>query len=77
MTLTVSEIKQLAELAGFIIKEFPANTVFDEDEKQTEISIEPCPDIGVRDDDGSVIHCKYIAYFDEYPEEGVYPIGTK
>jgi len=69
ITLTIHEIYHLAQFCGFVIKDPPEKGDFD-----TEITIEPCPPSGLKDDDG-MIHCKHIAYFDEYPEEGALPLG--
>lgn len=70
MILTILEIKQIAEFCGLIVSPIENN-----DDNETEIAIQDCPLQGV-DDDGKVIHSKYICYFEEYPDEGVYPIGS-
>lgn len=70
MTLNVLEIKSLAEFAGLIVKD-----QLDGDEAETKITISECPDKGVKDEEsGKIIHSKHIAYFAEYPEEGVLPL---
>jgi hypothetical protein len=71
LTLTVEEIKDLAEFTGLRVI-----GKLDEDEKETEITISKCPKRGVKEDDGSIIHCKHIAHYTEYPEEGVMPLGS-
>ena len=68
--LTVEEIKDLAKFAGLIVR----NNHLSEDERETEIAIGPCPAQGVQDDE-EIIHCRHIAHFEEYPEEGVMPLG--
>lgn len=67
LTLTIKEIRYLAIFCGFLVNDY------DKDEDY-EITIEPCPEIGVSDD-GEIIHTRYIAYFEDYPEEGVFPLG--
>ncbi|BBN90571.1 MULTISPECIES: hypothetical protein [Rhodocyclales] len=74
LTLTVAEIKDLAECAGLVLKE---DCLPDEDELETEITIIPCPESGVLDDDGKPTHYAHIAYFAEYPDEGSYPLGNE
>lgn len=71
LTLTIAQIKDLAEFAGLRV----SDEITDED-REIEITITPCPEKGVEDDDGSIIHCKHIAYLEEYPEEGVCPLGS-
>lgn len=73
MTLTVYQIKQLAEFAGWIVQ---PESRFDSEDNETEITIEPCPEQGVKDDDGKILRPKHIAYFEEYPDEGVYPLNV-
>lgn len=74
ITLTVAEIKDLAECAGIAL----ANDVtYDADELETEIVVMECPKQGVRDDDGKPTHYAHIAYFEEYPEEGSFPLGNE
>lgn len=69
--LTVEEIKQLAEFAGLKVEHFMPS-----DELETEIAITNCPTRGIKDpDNDSIMLYKHIAYFEEYPEEGVYPLG--
>jgi hypothetical protein len=70
MTLAIEEIKHLAEFAGLRVHEMT-----DED-KEFEITITPCPQQGVEGDNGVIIHSRHIAYFEEYPEEGVFPLGS-
>jgi hypothetical protein len=69
--LTFEEIRDLALFCGMQVKH-----ALDEDEKETEVAITKCPEQGIKnEDDGSVIRCKHIAYYEEYPEEGVVPLG--
>ena len=74
LTLTVAEIKDLAECAGLVLDK---NVSYDADELETEIVVMECPKQGVRDDDGKPTHYAHIAYFDECPEEGSYPLGAE
>ena len=74
LTLTVAEIKDLAEYAGFTLDQ---TRMPDADEMETEISIMDCPQDGVKDDDGKATHYAHVAYFAEYPEEGCYPLGAE
>lgn len=72
MTLTTEEIKSLAQMAGLRVE-----GELTDDEKETEITITDWPKNGVKSDDGNLLppH-KRIAYYDEYPEEGVVPLGS-
>jgi hypothetical protein len=68
ITLTIAELVDLAELAGLVI-----DSVSDTD---SELVITECPPEGVLDDDDpSPKHYRYIAYYAEYPDEGVLPLG--
>ena len=70
MILTAKEIKDLAEFAGFYV-------AADDNILETEYVIEKCSPKGVSDDDGIIRHYKHIAYLEEYPDEGVYPLGDE
>ena len=72
MILTVAEIKDLAECAGLVLEK---DVEFDEYELSTEICIEE--NKIVTGDDGISRQYNHIAYFHEYPEEGVYPLGDE
>lgn len=74
LTLTIAEIKDLAECAGLVLKE---GCEPDADDLETEITIIDCPKDGVKDDDNRPTHYAHVAYFDEYPEEGCYPLGEE
>ena len=74
LTLTVAEIKDLAECAGLV---FNQKFMPDGDDLDTEIVVMECPKEGVRDDDNKPTHYAHIAYFAEYPEEGSYPLGPE
>lgn len=74
LTLTVAEIKDLAECAGLALR---TDVTYDADELETEIVVMECPKAGVRDDDGKPTHYAHIAYFAEYPEEGSFPLGAE
>lgn len=71
VTLTVDQIKDLAEMAGLRVE----GDITDDD-RETEITVETCPPDGV-DDEGTMRHYRHIAYYDEYPGEGVYPLGPE
>ena len=72
LTLTMEEIKDLALFAGFRV----APDDLDDDNKDTEITIEAFPEKGIKDDDGILTGYRHLAYLDEYPEEGAMPLGT-
>lgn len=72
ITLTIREIIDLAEFAGLRLQ----GQAEDLDELEHEITVEQCPARGV-DDQGVAKHYKHIAYFDEYPEEGVFGLGQE
>lgn len=74
ITLSAKEIMSLAIYAGISVDE----NSLDEDEGETKYVIEKCPENGVVDEDiGVPLHYNYIASLDEYPEEGVYPLGDE
>lgn len=75
MTLTIEEIRDLAQFCGLIVQEPTASER--EDECETEITVSAWPK-GVWDEDQKcqVPPHKHIAYFEEYPEEGVVPLGS-
>ena len=71
ITLTVREIKDLAELAGLVLNStFPP----DDDQLETETSITTEP-AECSDDDGKVERYAHLASMAEYPEEGCMPLG--
>lgn len=72
LTLTVAEIKDLAECAGLVLKFEPRS-----DDLETEITIIDCPKDGLLDDDNKPAHYAHIAYFSDYPDEGSYPLGDE
>jgi hypothetical protein len=47
-----------------------------EADKETEVTISPWPEKGVKDDDGPIPEHKHVAYLYEYPEEGCVPLGS-
>ena len=69
MTLTISEIKDLAQFAGLRLVEEAL------EDADAEITVEECPAKGVEDDDGSIIHSRFVAYFEDCREDGCYPLG--
>ena len=75
ITLTIGEIINLARFAGLVID---PETADDPDDLDVEISIGPVPEKGLSAD--GVEGIKYnghMAWFYEYPEEGVMPLGEK
>lgn len=74
ITLTVAEIKDLAEFAGLAMNE---DAMPDEDELDTEIQIINCPEGGVVNDDGTKSRFAHVAYLVDYPEEGCCPLGDE
>ena len=75
VTLSIKEVRDLAELCGLIVSRDQSG----QDEEETEVTIAPWPEGGVFEDDDStkkICAHKHIAYFEEYPEEGVMPIGS-
>ena len=72
INLTISEIRDLALFAGLELK---SECDLSEEDLETEITVTRCPDSGIKDDDGSEIYCRHIAYLYEYPEEGSCPLG--
>lgn len=71
MTLTIDQIKDLAQFAGLHI-------TGEAEDKESEITIIECPKEGIKDDDGStIVHYRHVAYLEEYPEEGVCPLGDE
>ena len=76
LTLTLEEIRDLAQFCGMVVQE-PTESE-KADERETEITIAAWPKKGVWDDEQKcqVPPHKHIAYFDEYHEEGVLPLGS-
>jgi len=76
LTLTIEEIRDLAQFCGMVIQQPTASEK--EDERDTEIVIAAWPKKGVFDEDQKcqVTPHKHIAYFEEYHEEGVLPLGS-
>jgi hypothetical protein len=74
ITLTVAQIKDLAEFAGLTL-----HSRFNppRDELDDEITIAACPESGTKDDEGNVKHYAYVAYMTDYPEEGCFPLGDE
>lgn len=72
ITLSGKEIKDLAEAVGLVIQ--PLDYA---DELETEMTIIDCPAEGVLDDDGKATHYQRVAYYSEYPEEGMCPLGDE
>lgn len=74
ITLTVGQIKDLAEFAGLTLHS-RFNPIGDE--LETEITVADCPTSGTTDDDGNVKHYAYVAYMTDCPEEGCCPLGDE
>ena len=72
ITLTGDEIRSLAQFVGFPIDE---DNDIDDDIKETEYTIETFPSKGIKDEDEILKGHRFIAYLDEYPEEGCVPLG--
>jgi len=70
MTLTTEEIFDLAKFAGLQVGKLGV-------EMETELTVVECPAEGVLQDDKSVLHTVHIAYYSEYPDEGVQPLGKE
>jgi hypothetical protein len=76
LTLTIEEIRDLAEMCGLVVKAATAEEK--EDERETEIAITPWPAGGIKDENGEPYgqaH-KHLAFFEDYPEEGCVPLGS-
>ena len=73
LTLTVAEIKDLAEAAGLALDK---TVTYDDDQLETEYDIVACPPDGICDDDGKPTHYRHVAYVAEYPDEGGFPLGA-
>ena len=72
MTLTCAEIVDLVKFCGLRLMEEP-----DEEEKLTEVTIQTWPETGVKDAGTTLLQPhKYIAYLEDYPEEGCVPLGS-
>lgn len=71
VTLTVREIRDLAQYAGLEVD----SIALGREELDTELHVEVCPKCGLRDDDGAIIHYRHIAWFVEYPDEGSSGLG--
>jgi hypothetical protein len=71
MILTGREIKDLAEYVGFDIT--PASV--EDDVLEQEFSVSPCPETGVRDDDGVVHQYGYVVTCDGCDAGECIPLG--
>lgn len=72
MILTIEQIRDLASFAGLKV-----DPEVDDDERETEIVICGCPPQGIEGENGVVEHYKHVAYLQEYPDEGVFPLGPE
>jgi len=75
IVLTIAEIKSLAQFCGLVLTN---ESILDQDQDDTEIAIDDCPESGLIDTDKLMV-CRYahIAYFEELPEEGCMGLGIK
>lgn len=76
LTLTIDEIRDLAQFCGMVVQEPTASEQMDE--RETEITITGWPKNGIWDDDQKcqMPPHKHVAYYTEYPEEGSLPLGS-
>lgn len=73
ITLTIHEIKDLAEFAGLRVAPVSKRDLPDMD---AELTITKGPADGVRPHrPGELRRCQYVAYYTDYPEEGCHPLG--
>ena len=71
ITLTTLEIADLAKFAGLLCG------LPNRESREDQVTIEPCPEDGLRDDDeGEIWSSSWIAYITEYPEEGSVTLGN-
>lgn len=73
LTLTVEEIKDLAQAVGLKI----SDDSLGDDDIDVEYTIIECPTSGLDNEDGTFLHYKLIAFLTEYPEEGSFGLGKK
>lgn len=71
VTLNVKQIFDLAEFAGIPVD----RSNYDKDSLDTPIVIAECPEISWEDEPEA--RYEYMAYFEEYPNEGQMPLGDK
>ena len=75
--LSIQEIYDLACFAGLSIDRSP-EMMPDQEELETQITLEDCPANGLLDDDGvSFRKYRHVACFSEYPEEGYIGLGSE
>ncbi len=74
VALTINQIQELAEFAGLTISTRPSSL----DDMEAEITVMDSPKgHEVIEDNGSRERYNRIAYYSDYPEEGVMPLGMK
>lgn len=73
VTLTILQIKELAQFAGLQIVEDQSPL----DDMEFEVTVSAGDGGGVIDDDGKTKRYSHIAFLTEYPEEGVFPLGAE
>lgn len=69
ITLNGKQIRDLAELAGFVVM---PQADYD---LESEYTISECPSGGLTDDNVTFDHYRYVARCDECPEEGFVGLG--
>ena len=70
--LSVKQIVELAEFAGVYIDRYKLS----KDEMETPIAIMKCPEGMKWEDEPNAVY-EYAAYYDEYPQEGIVPLGDR
>ncbi|MGH8078924.1 MAG: hypothetical protein ACREP7_00025 [Lysobacter sp.] len=75
ITLTLREIKDLAEYAGLVFEPHSVSGLTDE--METEFTIADAPTQGVTDDLGRTQRYAHIAWETDCPDEGCYPLGNE
>ncbi len=74
LTLTVEQIKDLAEFAGLTLN---SRFGLSEDELASEITIDTALPDGVVMDNGDKKKFSHVAWFADYPDEGCCPLGPE
>lgn len=75
LTLTIHEIKDLAEFAGLRVAPVSKRDLPDMD---AELTVSPCPETGIQCSEGGWHpRYRYVAIYTDYPEEGCHPLGPR
>lgn len=75
ITLTAKEILDLARFTGLEM----SGKKLDDDWCEAEYTVCPCHSEGLKSEEAPDIpaeHYRHIVYMEEYPEEGVFPLGS-